>query len=206
MNGPVFEALVTQVTDVLMSRLEQQDKPVLLVLEATLNPTELARLSAVFRVTSCCATDEADVILCGLLPLTRLARLAKIVPQAGEETLCEHLLAGKPLIMLTSQTVLASIRKTARYALYQEVQQINVTLERYGVTFVTRNECCEVILQQRLKRKLFSTGAPKAVLTAQRVQALVAEGATEISCSQQTIVTALAHDYLRENKIMLTFT
>lgn len=206
MNGPAFEALVTQVTDVLISRLESEDKPVLLVLETTLTPVELARLSAVFRVTSSCETAEAAVILCGMLPLTRLARLANLVPQGGEEALCEHLLAGKPLIMMTNQPALASVRKEARYALYQEVQRINMTLERYGVTFVKHDHCCEAILQQRLKRKLYATGAPKAVLTEQRVQKLVAEGAAVISCPQQTIVTALAHDYIRKNKIKLTLT
>lgn len=206
MDGLAFETLVKQVTDALMMRLEQEHKPVLLVLETTLTASELTQLNTVFKVTNCCATADADVILCGALLFTRLARIAKLVPQAGEETLCDHLLAGKPLMMMADPSALMAVRKAARYALYQEVQQITLTLERFGVTFVRRDACCEELLQHCPKRKLSTAKRPKEVLTEQRVQALVAQGAVEISCSEQTIVTALAHDYLRKNKIKLALT
>ncbi|SPP28166.1 hypothetical protein [Brochothrix thermosphacta] len=197
MDAQAFEQLVKKVTDELLCRL-QSTKPTLLIMNMQCKADIKEQLSKKYQLTTCWDPTTVDIIFCGELTFPTMARLAALMPQEDETLYLEQLLAGKPLIIL-DEINWSDTRKATRYALYQKMQEVRATLERYGVVFMSVADIEAAKFPVHLSKKTPIQPQAKKVLAEVDVKELLSAGTTTIHLPKNTILTALATDYIRQH-------
>lgn len=143
-----------------------------------------------------------------VLPSLTVKRLANIATGLGEnlveETISDVLLLGRRIYLLEEGIDYRRFKKSANKNYYLMIENYENTLVSFGVEIVNKTELYEIIkfgeIEGRSKEAHFSIKNQK-VITEKEIKIGLQQGCNTIKIKDKAIITPLAHDLIRANKI-----
>ena len=208
-----LDRLVDLITDRLMEKLKQKpQKPSICVIGGDKIP-DLLEGEGFQIVRDSCA---AEIIVVETLGFDAFLRLSSLCPLAVEEAvILKSLLKGKKVFVSDSAFAIQQYKQSSKVHLYQELQGQREKLVRYGLQFYKEGQLLALLESNHAEEP---RPAEKRAVTEEVIQKVKAPSKTVLLTEKKLremglpengsfkiekgmIVTALARDYLKRQKI-----
>lgn len=149
--------------------------------------------------------EKYDYIILPSLTVKRLTNIATGIRNDHiEEGVSDVLLLGKRIYLLQEGIEYRRYKKTANKSYYLMVEEYEKRLMNFGIKIVNKIELYETIKFGELEGnplKASLDSKDKKIITETEVKQGIQEGFNRIKVNEKTIITPLAHDLIRANKI-----
>ena len=208
-----LDHLVDLITDRLMEKLKQKpQKPSVYVIGGDKIPDLLEREGFQVVKDSC----TAEIVVVESLGFDAFLRLSSLCPLAVEEAvILKSLLKGKKVLVSDSAFAIQQYKQSSKVHLYQELQGQREKLIRYGLQFYKEGQLLALLENDQaeeprleVKRAVTEEVSPKTktpsktvLLTEKKLREMGLPENGSFKIEKGMIVTALARDYLKRQKI-----
>ncbi|MCY7040874.1 ethanolamine utilization protein [Streptococcus sanguinis] len=208
-----LDRLVDLITDRLMEKLKQKpQKPSVYVIGGDKIPDLLE--GAGFQVVR--DSWAAEIIVVEALDFDAFLRLSSLCPiEAEEAVILKSLLKGKKVLVSDSAFAIQQYKQSSKVHLYQELQGQREKLIRYGLQFYKEGQLLALLESNHAeeprpaeKRAVTEEVSQKAkapsktvLLTEKKLREMGLPENGSFKIEKGMIVTALARDYLKRQKI-----
>lgn len=208
-----LDHLVDLITDRLMEKLKQKpQKPSVYVIGGDKIPDLLEREGFQVVKDSC----TAEIVVVESLGFDAFLRLSSLCPLAVEEAvILKSLLKGKKVLVSDSAFAIQQYKQSSKVHLYQKLQGQREKLIRYGLQFYKEGQLLALLESNQaeeprleVKRAVTEEVSPKTktpsktvLLTEKKLREMGLPENGSFKIEKGMIVTALARDYLKCQKI-----
>lgn len=149
--------------------------------------------------------EEYDYIILPFLTPKRLVNIATgLRNDIIEETISDILLLGRRIYLLQEGINYRRYKKTANENYYLMIENYENKLISFGMKIVNKTELYEIIRFGEVEEKSKETNLAirdKKIITESEIKKGLKQGYNIIKISDKTIITPLAHDLIKANKI-----
>ncbi|CAM3600376.1 hypothetical protein HMPREF9378_1216 [Streptococcus sanguinis SK1 = NCTC 7863] len=208
-----LDHLVDLITDRLMEKLKQKpQKPSVYVIGGDKIPDLLEGEGFQVVKDSC----TAEIVVVETLGFDAFLRLSSLCPLAVEEAvILKSLLKGKKVLVSDNAFAIQQYKQSSKVYLYQELQGQREKLIRYGLQFYKEGQLLALLesdqaeeprpevkraVAEEVSSKTKAPGKP-VLLTEKRLREMGLPENGSFKIEKGMIVTALARDYLKRQKI-----
>lgn len=196
-----IEILVQKITDIIIQRLQKEEPRgtvTFLGKEYTSIRTYYEKRG--YEIVSVKDKSDTDIVIVTELSILNMNRIALGLPQTEDEVIIwERLLNKKEAIFLEEGMELQTSRHVAPRALLQVLENHKNQLVRYGASILPLKnfEKINETINKEVKDVIHKSDK-KELLTIAKVRKLNLQAGDIFEADKNTIITALARDYMRD--------
>lgn len=195
-----IEIFVQKITDILIERLQKEDpRKTVAFLGKEYSSIRTYYEKKGYQIVSFQEKMDTNMVIVTELPIVNMNRIALGLPQGEDEVIIfQRLLNQKKVIVLEEGMELHTSRQVAPSALLQVLENHKNQLVKYGASilplknFEKSNETIHDV-----KDEVHKSGK-KELLTVAKVRKLNLQSGDIFKADPNTIITALARDYMRD--------
>ncbi|QUH18473.1 hypothetical protein [Alkaliphilus sp. B6464] len=196
-----IEVLVQKITDIVIQRLQKEEpRKTVVFLGKEYSSIRTYYEKRGYEIVSVKDKSDTDIVIVTELSILNMNRIALGLPQTEDEVIIwERLLNKKEAIFLEEGMELQASRHVAPRALLQVLENHKNQLVRYGASILPLKnfEKINETINKEVKDVIHKSDK-KELLTIAKVRKLNLQAGDIFEADKNTIITALARDYMRD--------